>query len=88
MSGGDHLDFVSLPKLKNKRTSVWEVNDRDGNTLGQIKWWTAWRRYTFHPCGNTLYDPGCLRAIADFCETQTTTRRRDRRKERESERSR
>jgi hypothetical protein len=33
--------------------------------LGMVSWYAPWRKYVFHPSGGTLYDPNCLRDIAD-----------------------
>ena len=78
MSGGAHLSFEILPKRKSRKTEIWAVMDQNGSSLGEVRWWASWRRYTFHPAEDTLYDPGCLRQIADFCEEQTKERRKAR----------
>jgi hypothetical protein len=66
------LDACQPPK-----TQRWEVVAKDGGeVLGTVKWWGAWRKYTFHPLAATLYEPTCLRDIAAFCEEQTTARKR------------
>lgn len=54
------------------KTSVWRVAARmDGAVLGEIKWFGRWRRYSFYPTGDAIFEQGCLRQIADFCERKT-----------------
>jgi hypothetical protein len=53
---------------------VWYVAPKaGGSTLGQVKFHPAWRKYCFFPKQEleTLFDPACLRTIADFCESKT-----------------
>ncbi len=75
-----YIRFDKLPRKKGAKTDRWEVNtegkDYDDRNLkytdlGIVQWFVWWRRYVFAPKGNTLYDPGCLREIADFCERET-----------------
>ena len=54
------------------KTRIWTVTSTgDGAYLGRVSWWGAWRRYVFLPSADTVYDPNCLKAIADFCQTKT-----------------
>lgn len=39
--------------------------------LGQIYWFGRWKRYSFYPASETVFEQDCLRKIADFCERQT-----------------
>ena len=43
--------------------------------LGDIKWWSTWRKYCFFPAPATLYEHTCLRDIANFCEMETRKRK-------------
>lgn len=73
----DWLRFVLRYDLKGKRkTDIWAVEREDtpGRPLGFIKWHGAWRKYCFFPEQGTLYDPNCLRQIADLCEDETMMR--------------
>ena len=52
-----------------RKTKVWDVVTKDGQTLlGQIRWYPSWRKYSFFPFGNTIYENICLRNIAQFIE--------------------
>jgi hypothetical protein len=58
---------------KTKRWAVCSHTSQD--SLGIIAWYTPWRKYCFHPGGNTIYEQDCLRDIADFCEAATRNHR-------------
>lgn len=62
-----------------KRTETWDVYTVEGNFhLGIVKWYSAWRRYCFFAGQNTLYDPTCLREIAEFAEKATKDHKENR----------
>ena len=72
MSGGLHLDFVLLPKFpKKSKTNIWRVQNKSGEQLGSVSWYSPWRRYTFKPYAGGIFDALCLHAIATFCSQQT-----------------
>jgi hypothetical protein len=64
-----HLTFEHFGSSESGKTDVYRVTN--AVTLGMISWYAPWRKYTFHPAGSTVFDPGCLRDIADFCEHLT-----------------
>ena len=53
------------------KTQVWDVLDSDGDTLGQVRWFGRWRRYSFYPSPFTVYEKDCLREVANFCERES-----------------
>ena len=68
------LQLQLLARPADRKTDTWIVAPAvGGSALGQVKFHGAWRKYCFFPNGETLYDPGWLRLIADFCEQQTNT---------------
>ena len=69
------------PEPPKRKTEIWTVVDAAESRLGAVSWWAPWRRYTFHPDGNTLYDAACLTRIAEFCAEQTQQRKKDRKQE-------
>ncbi len=71
-----YIDFVFDRKSKSGKTKIWDVITYENDWLGEIKWFSRWRRYAFHPLGHTVYEQDCLRKIADFCEEQTTNLRK------------
>jgi len=82
MSDGNHLKFELQPKRKGTRTEIWTVTDQEEYRLGEVRWYAPWRRYTFQPDAETLYDAKCLQRISDFCAEETFKRKRARALER------
>lgn len=58
------------------KTLVWDVATTDGALLGVVKWHGPWRKYTFHPAYDTLFEEDCLREIAQFAEARTAEHKR------------
>lgn len=60
----EYLKFEFAGKTKSGKTEIWNVlakNHRD--ILGQIKWYGAWRQYTFRPADGTVFNTDCMREI-------------------------
>jgi hypothetical protein len=60
------------------RTLVWPVRTLEGALLGSVKWYGRWRKYAFFPEAGTVFETGCLRDIAGFCEVETMKQRNNR----------
>ncbi len=54
---------------KTKRVEVYST--AGGGVLGWIYWLASWRKYIFHPNPGAVFDPGCMREIADHTEVMT-----------------
>lgn len=54
-----------------KKTRTWTVKTLAGVRLGKVRWFAAWRQYSFFPDPGTTYERDCLRTLADFCERET-----------------
>lgn len=57
-----------------KATSIWTVYEGQahyGSDLGQVRWFSRWRKYGFFPVEGKVFEETCLREIAFFCETAT-----------------
>lgn len=75
-----HLKFTRLTRLSdiverpnNLRTKVWRVrNIQNKVDLGKVRWFGAWRQYSFEPGADLVFEKTCLRTIADFCERHTS----------------
>ena len=63
MSNLIFIEQVQEPNHKTKTINVYSKHD-DSYILGQIKWWSHWRRYIFLPSNNTLFDASCLNEIS------------------------
>ena len=47
------------------KTMVLRVGNTRGQCLGEIRWYSAWRQYTFETGHGIVYNNGCLQDIAD-----------------------
>ena len=72
-----YIEFSHRPRpSKSGKTQIWQVL-MDAHiawypeSIGEVKYHPHWRRYTFFPEPNTMFEQDCLRKIADFCELQT-----------------
>lgn len=62
-------------------TSIWMVNyqpsikeiirGKSRHYLGEVYWFSKWRRYAYFPSYEIALEQSCLRQIADFCERAT-----------------
>lgn len=67
-----HIRFVEHEILPGQKTNRWFVlNKHDDDELGEIAWYGPWRQYCFSTFGGTVYSPGCLSDIAEFCARKT-----------------
>jgi hypothetical protein len=66
------------------KTKVWDIISREaGFEVGQVSWFASWRQYVFVPrlreedefMSYDVFNPECLRNIADFAETRTKEHR-------------
>ena len=69
----DYLRFSEQDWLEARRkTKVWTVySARRSDALGQVEWHGPWRMYVFRPYDRTLWSPGCLAALAQWCAERT-----------------
>jgi hypothetical protein len=72
---GTHLAFRNLGRMGERKTNTYLVESLRPERLGRIRWFAAWRRYCFEPFTTTVFDPSCLREIADFIEKETADRK-------------
>ena len=71
-----YLRFGEVAARPGRKTKHWTVSRGDGAfALGVIKWYAHWRRYVFEPLAAMVFDPQCLRELADFCQQMTTEHR-------------
>jgi hypothetical protein len=66
------LNFQIEDRKKGRRTDLWRVwSLQEAIYLGEVSWFAHWRRYTFRPVADTVFDAGCLREVAIFCDFET-----------------
>jgi len=60
-----YIHFVLIEEKP--KTKVWQCNNnRSGEELGVLKWYSGWRQYCYFPTVQAVYSKGCLDDIADF----------------------
>lgn len=69
------LKFEYEGKTLSGKTKQWRVANRGGSFLGTVSWYAPWRKYCFEPLESLVFDAGCLREIAAFCELETREQR-------------
>lgn len=52
------------------KTLAWTVHSSDGVFLGDVSWYSQWRRYVLFPNDGMLFDADCLRDITGFIEAR------------------
>jgi len=68
-----YMDFILQPQEEGRKTDTYKVlSARDSLVLGSVSFYPKWRKYVFFPSQHMLFDPACLRELADFVERQTT----------------
>ena len=61
------------------KTQVYSVDSRNqGDQLGVIKWYGAWRQYVLETRSGVVWNKGCLHDVTDFIEGLMRERRRGR----------
>lgn len=62
--------FVFSELLEQKpKTSVYVIKNKDSReAIGLVKWYGSWRRYTYQPFCDTVYEQTCMREISDFID--------------------
>lgn len=58
--------IVQQPGAKTKKYSI--INKDYGGIIGVIKWYGPWRKYSFFPAPNCIFETQCLKDITSFIE--------------------
>ena len=70
------IRFEDLGLSKTGKTRTWAVSAKEGDALlGRVAWFGRWRTYAFFPHDGTIYEPTCLRDIAEFITAQMRARK-------------
>lgn len=68
------IDFVQMHD--SGKTRVWDVVTEDGGAvLGEVRWFGRWRKYSFFPKPDTIYEATCLRDVAAFMDAEMAARK-------------
>lgn len=68
---GKYIRFYLSEDQPNKKTHVWEVTAKAGGFLGQVRWFGRWRKYSFFPAPDCVFEETCLGDIAEFLKWAT-----------------
>lgn len=72
----EYLAFRPAGRSASGKTEVWSVvSRRQEAELGQLRWFGRWRQYAFFPGPETVFNPGCLADVAEFCAALTADHR-------------
>lgn len=62
-----HIHFVRLPTPPRRKTPIWSCRtNRNGDELGQVRWYSSWRQFCYFPTAQAVYSAGCLADIQTF----------------------
>jgi hypothetical protein len=59
------IHFVELPAFHNRPRYSCQ-NNKSGEELGHVAWYSPWRQYCYFPTAQAVYSTGCLTDINDF----------------------
>lgn len=62
---GKWIEFKQIPfEGKTKKFGI--ITKETHECIGEIKWYGRWRKYSFFPEPNTVYETDCLTDIVNF----------------------
>lgn len=60
------IDFMDVSSQAKKTKTFLVINRESKTQIGEVKWYGAWRQYSFFPNPKTVYERQCLLDIAKF----------------------
>ena len=61
------LEFRLLRRTDSGKTNVYQIWSKKPSFLvGEIRWYNGFRRYSFFPDGNAVFEETCMQDITDF----------------------
>ena len=64
------VKIEEVGKSDSGKTLIWDVTNGKF-WLGEIRWFSKWRKYAFYPYQNTVFEEDCMRDISNWCEQAT-----------------
>jgi hypothetical protein len=62
-----YLDFRLQPRPEGRKTDIYEVwNKEENSLLARISWHAPWRTYALFTWKTLVFEPICLQDITDF----------------------
>lgn len=68
LPNGKYIKFVDTSITGNKTKMFLVVNTENEESIGLIKWYGPFRKYSFFPNANTVFEHKCLRDITSVLE--------------------
>ena len=73
---GKWLIAEEMGQAPGRKTKRWEIRNRyEGCTLGEVYWYSQWKKYVFEPQEASVYESQCLRDLSAFLAKQTDAQR-------------
>ena len=57
--------FITKINEANRKTPIYYIFEYNTNCIGEIKWYSPWRKFCFYPDKNTIWDSKCLVQIVE-----------------------
>jgi hypothetical protein len=72
----EYLNFEEDDHYEGKTKRIVVVSKRHLDILGEIKWYGAWRQYTFWPAEKTIWNTQCMDDIILYIKKLMDERRK------------
>lgn len=72
----EYLSFIEDDHYKGKTKRITILSKRHCSVLGEIKWYGAWRQYTFWPDQGTIWNTQCLEDVQNYIRALMAERRK------------
>jgi len=71
-----YLEFI-IGKFKPRTKAIGVWSRKSGEILGEIKWFSRWRQYTFFPRPETIFNSECLDDIRSYIKDLMDERKKN-----------
>ncbi len=72
---GTYISFRMAGQSPSGKTAIWLVTAKGGDWLGEVRWFSRWRKYSFFPYPSTVFETTCLSELAEFLKDRTREQR-------------
>ena len=55
--------FITKIKEVKRKTPIYYIFEYNTNCIGEIKWYSPWRKFCFYPDKDTVWDNKCLNEV-------------------------
>lgn len=78
----NHLHF-EMRSVKGRKTPIYTVLNDIPVSLGEIRWWSGWRKYVWFQGEDVIMSHDCLQEVVDFIRKLMMERRFEQKEKRE-----